>query len=417
MIESPENEAAVLGSILFDRSMIPVVKKWISVDSFYRPEHRLIWEALMKIEPSAETDLVLLRNELNKVGKLKEVGGVDYLVAIAESVPSAASGEYYAKEVARVHKLRTIEGVGLQIKEFNSETVEERVAAIQDTLTGIMLENDDQPTHQEACEQAVAEYEEPITALSTGFVDLDKALIGLEPGLIVVGGATSMGKTALALSITASVCRAGKKVLYVSREMTRSQLLQRLFGMQEGIPLVSIRDRTAELGLVQAGATEVMGWDLLIDMKAGTAREVGTAMDRMGEVDLVVVDYLQLMEGDSGAGNMHLETMGVVKGLKRLGTDSLTPVLLISQLNKAVSQRPDPRPQLNDLKESGSIADCANVVMLIYRHDYYIERFGADGDLSYTADISIAKQQQGPPGCVTLHFDEKYVRFNNRKWT
>ena len=419
MIESPHSEAAVLGSMILDKSVWPVVCGLVGVDDFYRPEHKVIWEGLMAIHPNAEPDLVLLRNVLIRSGTLKQLDddpneAVQYLVSVAESVPSAASAEYYAREVRLFSDKRKIEQIGLRINDFNGEPIQDQLAEIHEMLATIKPQTDTQPTHHEACALAMEEFEQPVTALSTGFVELDNRIVGLEPGLIVVGGTASMGKTTLALSITSNVCLAGKKVLYVSREMTRGQLLHRLFGMFANIPLVSIRDRSAGLAEVQRGASEVMGWDLLIDVKAGTYQEVGAAMDKMGEVDLVVVDYLQLMEG-AKANNKHLETFDVVKGLKRLGTDRLVPVMLLSQLNQGHNQRAEFKPRMGDLKESGSIGDSANVVLLLYRKDYYIERGIFEGDLDNKVVVSIAKQQQGAPGFAVLKFEKEYVRFDNYK--
>lgn len=413
MIESPHNEAAVLGSMMFGRGTWPTVKAIIGPDDFYRPEHKVIWEGLMAIDSNAEPDLVLLRNEIIKMGKLDSIGGVDYLVAVMESVPSPASAEYYAREVYEYSQQRKVEAIGLRIKEFKSEPSDDQITEIKSMLAQIKPKQT-QPTHFEACEQAVAELEGAMTAIPTGFGEIDKIIVGLEPGLTVVGGSTSMGKTVLALSVVMNWCRIGKRVLFVTREMTRSQLLHRLYAMTAPVPLMAMRERTADLKMILKGAGEVAEWDLFIDGEAGTWQQVEAAMDRMGDVDLIVVDYAQLMNIEGERTSMHLKMLEVVLGLKILGTQRGVPVMLVSQLNKGVSDRKDDRhPRLNDLKESGSFGEFANLVLLIYREDYYIERFGAEGNITGTVEVCIAKQQQGDTGCAVLKFNKQYVRCEN----
>lgn len=400
MIESPENEAAVLGSIILDRNVIPVVKKWIDKDSFYRPEHQLIWQGLMDINPGADVDIVLLRNELSRAGALKDVGGVDYLVAVAESVPSSASAEYYAKEVHDTAQRRKIEAIGMRIKEFNGELVAEQLAEIKSMLAEIKPAKTGLVKVGDCTEDALEEIEKGDYGIKTGLTELDVLTGGLKPGnMIVIAGRPSMGKTALGLNITAHVAMDSLCVMIFSLEMTQIEITQRL--------IYSFARERDDIVKLAAAATEVKGWNIVIAEGSMLTVDKIQAIASANKPDLIIIDYLQLL-WEPSVDSRYQQVSLMSRKIKVLAQELQVPVIVISQLNRGPESRTNHKPMMSDLRDSGAVEQDADIVLLLYREQYYKR----DTDIDY-AEIIVGKNRNGDTRFVKVAWHPKYVRFDN----
>ena len=428
-----EAEASVLGSALVDNEAIDRVEGLITADSFYKEAHRKIWRAMEALRARNEpVDLVTLSEELKKRGELDEVGGITYLVGLSEATPTAAYAEHYARIVAEKATLRQLisaAGEAMRLAYDEAGSVEE----IVDKAGRLILEVATRgPRHEfQEMRDLVAQAHERIAQLreegvsndliSTGFADLDRLIGGLGPGTLnIIAARPSMGKTAFALTIAQNVAlRDNMPVAIFSLEMPALDLVLRMLSSEARVDMNRIRqaqlsDRDYDR-LVKA-ASRIYEAPIFIDDTPGlTLMEVRARARRLAaqhNVKLIVIDYMQLMSGGQSSRNgenRQQEIAAISRGLKSLARELEVPVVALSQLSRAVESRNDKKPLLSDLRESGSIEQDADLVLFIYREDYY----NADSTKAGIAEIIVGKQRNGPIGTVELQFHAAHVRFND----
>ena len=427
MPESLEAEAAVLGSMMLDSQCIGDVVPLISSNSFYRSEHQFVFDALIGLyERGVGLDLVLLRDELKKLGRLDEIGGPTYLAQLANAVPSSANVMYYTKIVKDKAILRELIGASSEILDeaYDSsgdigeklDDAERRIFDVtQQKITGEA--SDLKSIIHEAIEHA----ENPVQGMPTGYFELDDMLCGLHKGeMIIIAGRPSMGKTSFALNVAEHIAAdEGKATAVFSLEMGKRQLVERILCSRAHIDLQAIRKGNLEDGayeeLVRTGS-ELSEKPLFIDDTSSlTPLELKAKARRLKsryDIQCIIVDYLQLMSLGGRVDSRQQEITTISRHLKAIARELEIPVVVLSQLNRAAENREGHRPRMSDLRESGSIEQDADVVMLLHREDYY-HRGEQDYEDSGKAELIIAKQRNGPTGTVNLTFLEKFTRFEN----
>lgn len=428
---SPEGEQAVLGAILADSECFTKVIEHIdSPEFFYKNAHKHIFEAFMKLsERNENIDVITTTQYLKDQGLLNDVGGRSYLSALTDHAPIAANAEYYAKIVKSKSIFRNMILVGNEIVELgqhSEEDIDVLVDKAEQLVFGLAQSKAKESlTHisnlihasWEILEEREAHKGE-LTGVNTGFYDLNTFTSGLQKNdLIILAARPSMGKTSLALNIAENVAIIGKKpVAIFSLEMSKEQLVHRLLCSRAEVDGTRVRtgrlhsDDWAKLGAAMGELGEA---PLYIDDSAGvTVMELRGKCRRLksmcGELGLVVIDYMQLIEGKSNDTRIN-QMSEISRGLKLLARELETPVLALSQLSRAVESRNDKRPMLSDLRESGSIEQDADIVMFIYRDDYYNQ----ESERAGMADLIISKQRSGPVGVVELLFQSNITKFKN----
>jgi replicative DNA helicase len=433
---SVEAEQSVLGGLLLDNLAWDRAAELLGDSDFYRYEHRLIFAAIAAlVQHSRPADVITVFEQLQSQGKADDVGGLPYLNALAQSVPSAANMRRYAEIVRERAILRKLIAASDEIATaaFNREG--RQVGQILDEAESKILKigeegNRNKQGFQQMDKLVVALMDrvnelaengaEDVTGVRTGYYDLDNMTAGLQKGdLIVLAARPSMGKTAFALNIAENVAvKEELPVLVFSMEMGASQLALRMVGSMGRINQQHLRtgrlqdDEWSRL----PDAVEKLGKaQMFIDETPGlTAAELRARARRMarqfgGTLGLIVIDYLQLMSGSSGDENRATELGEISRGLKALAKELQCPVIALSQLNRSVETRNDKRPMMSDLRESGAIEQDADVIMFIYRDDYY----NKDSKEPGVAEIVIGKQRNGPVGTVRLAFLKPLTKFDN----
>lgn len=418
-----------LGSMILDTQCVSEVIPILRSECFYRHDHRQIFEAIIHLyEANKPVDLVLLRDELKRRGQLEQIGGVDYLVRVVESVPSAANGVFYAKIVRDKYMLR----------ELITAAGEVCVNAYEDR--GEVADTLDQAEQRifEVTQQKIVGHAVPIReilnktfetidqrsgshiyGLATGYHDLDEITGGLQRSeMIVVAARPSMGKTALGLNIAEYVGTDDKKVAAVfSLEMSAQQLAERMLCGRSHIDSQKLRKSMLseqERNYMLAAAQELSEGMLFVDDTPDlTPLELRAKCRRLKiqhDIQLVVVDYLQLMHVP-GSESRQQEVSTISRHLKALARELDIPVVVLSQLNRSSEGREGHRPRMSDLRESGAIEQDADVVMLLHREDYYHNEQGYEK--THVAEVIVAKQRNGPTGVVELTWMPEYTRFAN----
>ena len=428
-----EAESSVLGSILLDNEVLSGLSE-LRPEMFYRESHRKIFAAVQGLNERGEpVDLVTLVDELRARKQLEDVGGIAYLAGLPDMVPTALYAEAYLRILQEKYTLRqliTASGQVMQLA-YNAEgALEDLLDKSQKLIFDI---GQGRGTEEfQAINNVVHETFEYITQMHatggigvgvpTGFKDLDEQTTGLQPGsLNVLAARPSMGKTALALAIGQNVCMRGNQTVAVfSLEMPSIQLVLRMLCSEARVDMNRVRqgqlnDRDFER--LAAAAGRLADAPMVIDDDANlTLNELRSKCRRIlaqqGSLGLVIIDYLQLMSGSknsSGGENRQQEISNISRGLKSIARELSVPVLVLSQLSRAVESRPNHRPMLSDLRESGAIEQDADLVMFIYRDEYYNKETDQQG----IAEIIIGKQRNGPVGTIKLQFNSANVSFNN----
>mgnify|MGYP006198021745 CR=1 FL=1 len=434
---SIEAEQSVLGGLLLDNSAWDRASDILHDSDFYRLEHQLIFVAVQKlVNASKPADVITVYEQLQMMGKGDDVGGLAYLNALAQSVPSAANIRRYAEIVRERAVLRKLVSASDEIatNAFNpqgrtvSDILDEAEAKIMKigeegsrnkqgfhAMDGLVVDLLDRV--QELADNGA----EDVTGVRTGFIDLDKMTAGLQKGdLIILAARPSMGKTAFALNIGENVAvNEGLPVAVFSMEMGASQLAVRVVGSIGRIDQGHLRTGKLsddEWPRLTEAIEKLRTVSLHIDETPGlTPSELRANARRLsrqcGKLGLIVVDYLQLMSGSSSSGgdNRATEIGEISRGLKMLAKELQCPVIALSQLNRSVEQRTDKRPMMSDLRESGAIEQDADIIMFIYRDDYY----NKDSKDPGVAEIIIGKQRNGPTGTVRLTFLKNLTRFES----
>ncbi len=438
MPESLAAEAAVLGSMIIDPECIGEVVEFLEVSAFYRVEHQMIFDALVSLyekNRGGAIDGVLLRDELEKCKRLEEVGSVEYLTKLAESVPSSANVMYYAGIVKDKMLLRELIAATGEILDDAYDLAGETKEKLDDAERRIFAVTDKNITgNAEAIKDLVARAYELIekrdgshvTGIATGYYELDDLTCGLQNGeMIIVAGRPSMGKTSLALNMAEHIGLVEKiPVAVFSLEMGRQQLAERFLCSVGEVDSQKVRrgllgeehySRLVEAcGLLSEAPIYVDDTSTLtpLELRAKSRR-----LKSLYGIRCVIVDYLQLMHLGSGrVESRQQEITTISRYLKALARELSVPVVVLSQLNRSPEGREGHKPRMSDLRESGSIEQDADVVMLLHREDYY-HRGDKEYEPDNTADIIIAKQRNGPTGNVGLVFREKFTRFENAAQT
>jgi replicative DNA helicase len=434
---SVEAEQSVLGGLLLDNSAWDRAGDLVTESDFYRYEHRLIFTAIGGlINATKPADVVTVFEQLQSLGKAEDCGGLPYLNALAQSVPSAANLRRYAEIVRERAILRKLISASDDIatKAFNPQGMP--VTQILDEAEGqiFRIGEEGSRTRQgfQSMDALVVQLidrvnelhengAEEVTGVRTGFYDLDRMTAGLQPGdLIVLAARPSMGKTAFAINIGENVAiNEGLPVVIFSMEMGASQLALRMVGSIGRIDQSHLRTgalRDDEWGRLSEAVDKLGKSSIFIDESPGlTPSELRARARRQarqcGQLGLIVVDYLQLMNGSSGSEENRATVIGEIsRGLKALAKELHCPVIALSQLNRSVESRPDKRPMMSDLRESGAIEQDADVIMFIYRDEYYTKDECKEPGV---AEIIIGKQRNGPVGTIKLTFLRPITKFDN----
>lgn len=433
---SLESEQSVVGGLLLDNQAWDKIGDVIRADDFYRYDHRVIFEHIAKlIDGSKPADVITVYESLQSSGKAEDVGGLVYLNTLATNTPSAANIRRYAEIVrdrAVLRRLITISDdiattalnpQGKDTKTILDEAESKIFKIAEDGARGAGGFQDLQPVLSKVVERIDELYHRDstsdITGISTGFVDLDGKTSGLQPGdLIIVAGRPSMGKTAFSLNIGEHVAvEEGHAVAVFSMEMGATQLAMRLLGSVGRLD--QHRLRTGRLTdedwpRLTYAVEKMQNAQLFIDeTPALSSMEVRARCRRLarqcGQLGLVIIDYLQLMGSSSPGENRATEISEISRSLKGLAKELNCPVIALSQLNRSLEQRPNKRPVMSDLRESGAIEQDADVILFIYRDEVY----NPDSPDKGTAEIIIGKQRNGPIGTVRVTFLGMYTKFEN----
>ncbi len=427
---SREAEEAVVGAVLINPEVYYDVAQFLQADDFYIHRHRWIWEAFASLhEQRIPVDVLTLSEELDRRAQLSEIGGPAYLTTLVNQVPTSLNAESYG-HIVESHSIRrkminaanSIAALAYNEGSAVEDVMDEAEKAVFN-VSERRLRHDVQPISNVLSEyydriDDLAKRGEEIYGVPTGFIDLDKMLSGLQPSdLLIIAGRPAQGKTGFLLSAAKNAALTHKKhVAIFSLEMSNEQVAQRLIAQETGID--SQRLRTGKLQETEwplfTHAIEVMSDThiFLDDTPAITPLQLRTKCRRLHlehHLDLIIVDYLQLMGGDTHSENRVQEVSYISRNLKVLARELNVPVLAAAQLSRAVEQRSDKRPVLSDLRESGSLEQDSDIVMFIYRPDQYEK----DTVKQNVAEIIIAKHRNGPVGSVELVFRSSLAKFEN----
>ena len=446
-------EQALLGIILMRNQAIEAVTDFLRPDHFADPTHGRIFGICAELLNSGRrVDPVILKNLMGEDVGLTDLGGAAYLVRLIGSAPAPANAAEYGQLIFDLHKRRQLIAIGedLIAGAYDTSTGRTAQAEQEDTESRLFAlasdgASDDKTVHYSSavreaitCMEAAYKADGKLIGITTGLVDLDSKLGGLHPSdLIILAGRPSMGKSALGLNICEAAARAGKTAAFYSLEMSRDQLATRSLSSVSGIESFRIREgklRAHEVAHVIEASKALEALPMFIEDTGGiTVAQLRTRarrLKRKSGLDLIVLDYLQLMQGPKTSGrdsNRTQEISDITRGLKMLAKELNVPILALSQLSRKVEEREDKRPQLSDLRESGSIEQDADVVMFVYREEYYLERSEPPTEQTKkwaewearceatrnTAEVIIGKQRHGPTGTVKTHFDGNLTKFGN----
>lgn len=428
----PDAELSVLGSMLMDKDVITQVVEIIGPDHFYNPANQLVFQAMKEIYDSGLlVDPITLQDKLKQLGATPEISSVQNIMKIMEVPQSSVTAVQCANIIEQKALLRKIIKVneeivnecytGKQPVDAILEKAEKDVFAL-----GENRGSTDYVPIKQVVENAMKKVEEAaknqgkVTGVETGFMDLDYKTAGMQPSdLVLIAARPSMGKTAFVLNIAQHVAfNRGKSVAIFSLEMSKEQLVNRMFSLESKVDAQALRTgdlKDTEWGQLVKAAGDISKSKLIIDDTPSISiSEMRTKcrkyqMDQ--GLDMIIIDYLQLMSGSVGerSNSRQEEISGISRALKALARELNVPVLALSQLSRAVEQRPDKRPMLSDLRDSGAIEQDADVAMFIYRDDYY----NKESEKAGIAEIIIAKQRNGPIGTVDLLWMSKYTKFLN----
>jgi len=433
---SIEAESSVLGGLLLDNGAWDRVGDLLTDRDFYRYEHRMVFAAIgALINASKPADVITVFEQLQNQGKAEEVGGLAYLNSLAQYVPSAGNIRRYAEIVRERSVLRKLVTASDEISTNAFNPKGRPVAAILDEAEQKIFNIGEEGARTKQGFQSMdtlvvdlldrvqemADNPNDVTGVPTGFYDLDRMTAGFQAGdLIVLAARPSMGKTALAINIAEHVAlNEGLPVAVFSMEMGAAQLAVRIVGSIGRIDQGHLRTgklTDEEWPRLTEAIEKLRTISLHIDESAGlTSSELRANARRLsrqcGKLGLIVVDYLQLMSGSSSDGENRATELGEIsRGLKMLARELQCPVIALSQLNRSVEQRPDKRPMMSDLRESGAIEQDADIIMFIYRDEYYTKDACKEPGV---AEVIIAKQRNGPTGVVKLAFINRITKFES----
>ena len=427
-----EVEQSILGAILLENESLPKSLEILKDEGcFYRDSHRKIFATVIDLfEKSQPIDLITVTEQLRKKNQLEEVGGLDYLASLVASTPTAANIQYHSRIVKEKAILRKLITTSTEIHNRCYEDAEDvddlldyaekQIFDISENKISATFANISQVVNESFNTiERLFERKELVTGLPTSFKKFDAMTAGLHPSdLIIIAGRPSMGKTALCMNIATHVAVDKKKIVAIfSLEMSREQLVIRMLCSEARINAGKVRtgylsksdwpDLTRAAGLLSESSIFIddAPAQSVLDIRAKSRR---LQAERKG-LDLIIVDYLQLMRSRGRVENRQQEISDITRSLKALAKELKVPVIAISQLSRAPEQRTDRKPQLSDLRESGAIEQDADLVVFVYREEFYKETPENQG----VAEIIIGKQRNGPTGLIPLAFFKEYTRFDN----
>ncbi len=429
---SIEAEQSVLGALMLENSAWDQIADRIIEADFYRYDHRLIFRAIADLAyENKPLDVITLSEWLKQRGELSEAGGLAYLATLAKDTPSAANICAYADIVREKSVLRQLISIGTEIVDAAFNSGERTSKDLLDEAEQKVFHIAEQGSRQQAfhpikelLQASLAKIDElsrsegVITGEATGYKDLDELTSGFHGGdLVIVAGRPAMGKTTFSMNIAEHVVLNNKAVAIFSMEMPAEQLVLRLFASHGRVPLTDIRTgkiRQEDWPRIGMAVKTFSKTKLFIDDSAALSPiEIRAKTRRLareqGGLDLVVIDYLQLMQTGSKSDNRASELSEISRSLKSLAKELDCPIIALSQLNRSLEQRPNKRPVMSDLRESGAIEQDADIIIFIYRDEVYNEESPDKG----MAEVIIGKQRNGPIGTVRLTFIGEWTRFDN----
>ncbi|MFW5630745.1 MAG: replicative DNA helicase [Acetivibrio ethanolgignens] len=427
---SDEAERSVIGSMIMDRDAIMTASEILIEEDFYQKQYGVLFGTMTELyNEGRPVDLVTLQDRLKEKELPPELCSVEFIRDLVAAVPTSANAKYYAnivKEKAVLRRLiKVSEGIANEcylsrepVDAILEDTEKQIFDVVQNKSTGDFVGIDKIVLQSLESIEAASKTKGTVTGVSTGFYDLDYKTAGLQPSdLILVAARPSMGKTAFVLNIAEHVAVKDKKTTAIfSLEMSKDQLVKRMLAMNSKVDSQAIRSGELKdddwVKLVES-VKEIGSSGLIIDDTPGISISELRSKCRKYKLEhdlgLVIIDYLQLMTGNRKTESRQQEVSDISRSLKALAREINAPIMALSQLSRAVEQRPDKRPMLSDLRESGAIEQDADVVMFIYRDDYY----NKDTEEPGVAEIIIGKQRNGPTGTVKLGWQAQYTKFVN----
>ena len=432
-------EQAVLGALMLDREAVLQVVDVLSPESFYLDSHQLIYKAIVSLFNRSEpVDLLTVTEELRKSGDLEKVGNAYYLIELSNQVASSANIEYHSRIIQeKGMQRRLIETGGIILRDGYSDEIDvfEQIEAAEKSIYEITAGTNKKDAKSAKdisrkvlrnIEAAVKKRESGgVTGVPTGLSDIDQKTGGLQNSdLIIIAGRSAMGKTGLAMTIGLNAAKSGYPVGIFSLEMSETQLMARLIGGESGVSsnrMMSGDVKSHEWGQLQTAIEAMDNIPLYVDDTAAipltALRAKARRMKMKYGISLLIVDYLQMMKSSEKSGNREQEVSKISQGLKALAKELDIPVIALSQLNRAVETRGgSKRPQLSDLRDSGSIEQDADIVAFIYRPEYYQILEDENGrSLKGIAEIDFAKHRNGGTGATEVRFEAEFARFSDIK--
>ncbi|MDF2378914.1 MAG: replicative DNA helicase [Candidatus Gracilibacteria bacterium] len=427
---SEEAEKAILGSIMIDNKSLVKVADFLKADDFYHDKHTIVFEACLELfNEHTPIDITTLNAKLSDKKVLEKLGGMTFLASLAEEVPTASHIYQYGTIVKTKSTLRRLISAGDEIKGYGYEEDEELdglldkseqalFAVTQQMIKQSLVHIKDilSSRYEEFAEVHEKGDEHIFEGVMTGFRDLDKIMNGFKPSeMIVIAGRPAMGKTAFCLSMAQNASlKFGKTIAIFSLEMSKEQLVDRMFSsllMVDSWKLKKGKLDDADFARIGTVMDQMSKANIFIDDSLGNSiTELRSKVRRLKMergLDMIIIDYLQLMSLGGNTQNRVQEISEISRNLKQIARELHVPVIALSQLSRAVESRPDKRPVLSDLRESGAIEQDADAVLMLYRDDYY----DPDSDRKGLADILIRKHRNGPVGTVELVFKPEHTRF------
>ena len=430
---SIEAEQSVVGAMLMDRDAITVAAEIICGDDFYQKAYGVIFDSVVELfNEGKPVDLITLQNRLREKAVPEEISSLEFVRDLVTAVPTSANVKYYAEIVSEKATLRRLIKMNEAIADECYQGQEPLEAILERTEKQVfeLVQNRGGNGEYVPIKQVVLNALEKIekaskskgtvTGIPTGFIDLDYKTSGLQPSdLILVAARPSMGKTAFVLNIAQHVAfKQNRTVAIFSLEMSKEQLVNRLFSLESYVDAQLLRTgnlKDSDWEKLIEGAGTIGRSNLIIDDTPGISIAEMRSKCRKYKLEhnlgIIMIDYLQLMSGSGKSDSRQQEISDISRSLKALARELSVPVIALSQLSRAVEQRPDHRPMLSDLRESGAIEQDADVVMFLYRDDYYHK----DTEKKDIAEVIIAKQRNGPIGTIELVWLPRYTQFVNMK--
>ncbi|WP_302306858.1 replicative DNA helicase [Megamonas funiformis] len=431
--EIPKNieaEEAVLGSILINQETIYGVSELLDIEDFYRKSHRTIFKVMLDLNTTKKAiDIITLTDYLTHISKLEEVGGIAFITSLANKVPSTANLKHYINIVKEKSMLRNIINIAehmesmsydneqLDTPEVILDKTEQMISRLTKKMIVTKVDNIQGQTLKAYMDiENIINNKDELLGLETGLYDLDNFLQGLKNSdFMILAARPSMGKTAFALNIASHLSiKKDTPVVFFSLEMSSNQLIHRIFSSRGLIPLFDLKSGNLDDAHTQKlikVSNKLSQTKLIINDKISnlmSLRSIARKLKRENDIKLIIIDYLQLLEG-TRRENRNLEISEISRSLKILAKELDIPIIALSQLSRSVESRQVKKPMLSDLRESGSLEQDADIVMFLYREDYY----NPETENKNITDVIIAKNRNGPTGTIPVYFHKEYVRFQD----